>query len=119
MARLLSQVDRSPQRSSHTSIPRPPLSPPALAPLTSGGEGSQWDQMLGSEGLQVFVSAGRDVDEGVVEGEVRAVVREEMSLLIRTWAGKEGCDVSHSNRYITLHLNSTNILLLLLLFVWV
>lgn len=47
--------------------------------------------MLGPEGLQVFVGAGVAVDEGVVETEVRIAVREELCLLIRSLAGKEGC----------------------------
>ena len=96
MARMLFQAG------GHTHIPTPSLRipipvPPSSAPVGEG-QGSGWDHMLGTEGLQVFVTAGVAVDEGVVEREVRAAVREELCQQIRSLTGKEGCSTDHSDR---------------------
>lgn len=60
--------------------------------MAAGGWG------LGGEGLQVFVGAGVEMDDGVVEREVRDTVREHLLRLLRELSGKQGVDSGRSQQ---------------------
>ena len=94
MARILCEMDipRDPV-SSHLPPTSPPnscstCSPVLMDPQPCGG----LDSLMGGNGLQVFVGAGVPVNEETLEREVRGVVKNELTLLVRDLTGKQGCD---------------------------
>ena len=53
---------------------------------------------MGGAGLQVFVGAGVEVDDGVMEEEVRGTVREHLVRLLRELSAKQGVDSGRSQQ---------------------
>lgn len=97
MARILSQVQHSPQH--HITAPyvathNTPSSSTCSSPhsVAAGAWG------LGGAGLQVFVGAGVEMDDDVVEREVRETVREQLLRLLRELSGKQGVNSGRSQQ---------------------